>query len=127
MVLGFVISVFSDYLTDALGVLGLVTGNSGFYGFCGFLGFLAYRGSTDAATFEANVNRSTRNSFIVTTLIFAATISIASLIGGDTARIFAYGLVASFAGQIVTFSASLVWFERDTVGHSPDIKLTTGP
>src|SRR5471032_3285112 len=73
-------------LLGLLGVLGLVTGNSGFYGFCGFLGFMTYRGSTDAATFETNVNRSTRNSFIVTTLIFAATISMASLIGGDTAR-----------------------------------------
>jgi hypothetical protein len=87
-------------------VLGLVTGNSGFYGFCGFLGFLAFRGSTNSARFETNVNRSTRNAFIVTTLIFPATISIASLIGGDTARIFAYGVVTSFAGQIVAFSMS---------------------
>ena len=101
-------------LLGLLGVLGFVTGNPGFYGFFGFLGFLAYGGSIGGDAFEANVNRSTRNAFFATMLVFAATISIASLIGGDTARILAYGLVASFSAQILVFSVSLAWYERNT-------------
>lgn len=114
-------------LLGVLGLLGLVTGNAGFYGFFGFLGFLIYRGAIGGAALEANVNRSTRNAFIATTLIFAATISIASLIGGDAGRIFAYGLVASFGSQILVFSVSLAWYERDVRVNADGTKLTIGP
>lgn len=111
-------------LLGLLGVLGVVTGNAGFYGFFGFLGFLAYGGSTGGDAFEANVNRSTRNAFFATALVFATAVATASLVGDDTARILAYGLVASFSAQILVFSVSLAWYERNTGLNTDDTSRT---
>jgi hypothetical protein len=94
-----------------IGLLGFVTGNVGFAGFFGFFGFFAYGGSVVDERFDGNVNRSARNAFMASMLIFAV-ISVFSALTGTRERAFAVGFAVTFAFQILIFSVSLAYFEQ---------------
>jgi hypothetical protein len=93
-----------------LGLLGLATGNVGFSGFFGFFGFFAYNRSVADERFDSNVNRSARNAFVVSLVVFAVAVVCAALIA-SAERVYAVAFAASFALQILIFAVSLAHFE----------------
>ncbi|GEM_PF-3805432 len=91
-----------------LGLLGFITGNYGFFGFFGFLGFLGLEKEDERLHY--NRGRAAYNALIVSIASLAVIIAAVSIwdIAGHLRT--AIGLV--FAAQILTYSLSLVYYER---------------
>ena len=94
-----------------LGVLGIFTDNIGFYGFFGFFSFFIYYKVIKDERLEANVNKAARNAFVVAIPVFV----IATVIAGfmKDLIVFSYAFIALFILQLVTFSFSLKFYEKE--------------
>lgn len=97
-------------LLGFLGLLGLVTDNAGFYGFFGFFSFFSYGKRTMDERFEADVNRSARNAFIVSMATFAVGLAAGSL--SKNTQVFLWAFALGFAIQVMVFSFSMVYYDR---------------
>ncbi|MEJ5292359.1 MAG: DUF3796 domain-containing protein [Candidatus Methanosuratincola sp.] len=98
-------------LLGLLGLLGLVAGNEGFYGFFGFFGFMsAFRGKGTDERVNRNVDRACRNSFLY--IMLAAALFIAYIASLRAAEAFPLAFAALFAGGIVMFVVSFVYYNE---------------
>jgi hypothetical protein len=96
-----------------LGLLGLVTDNPGFFGFFGFFGFLSSmwgRGSDERI--DQNVNRACRNAFVFSIVASALLFSYVAILRTAEAFQLAMSVVVLFAGGLVIFVASFVYYDR---------------
>jgi hypothetical protein len=96
-----------------LGMLGLVTDNPGFFGFFGFFGFWSSmwgKGSDERV--DQNVNRACRNAFIFTTVASALLFSYIAILRTAQAFQLAMSIAVLFAGGLVIFVASFVYYDR---------------
>jgi hypothetical protein len=94
-----------------LGILGIFTDNIGFYGFFGFFSFFVYCKIIRDERLEANVNRAARNAFVVAIPVFVIATVIAGIM--KDLIVFSYAFIALFVLQLVTFSFSLKFYERE--------------
>lgn len=97
-------------LLGFLGLLGLLTDNVGFYGFFGFFSFFSYGKRNMDERFEADVNRSARNAFIVSMFAFAVGLAAGSL--SKNTQVFLWAFALGFAVQMVVFSFSMLYYDR---------------
>lgn len=98
-------------LLGFLGLLGLVTGNEGFYGFFGFFGFFsALLGKGTDERIDRNVNRACRNSFVFCT--GASAFFIAYIAALRAIEAFPAALAIVFAGNMIVFVASFIYFNE---------------
>ena len=96
-----------------LGMLGLITDNPGFYGFFGFFGFWSSmwgKGSDERV--DQNVNRACRNGFIFTMVASALLFSYVAILRTSEAFQLAISIAALFAGSLMIFVASFVYYDR---------------
>jgi hypothetical protein len=97
-------------LLGLLGFLGVFTPNTGFIGFFGFFGFINFRNIIFDERFEANVNKSCKNAFVLSIGLYAFITVLATLTAYP--KFYAYAFPISFALQIITFSFSLQYYEN---------------
>ncbi|WGI17316.1 hypothetical protein [Methanonatronarchaeum sp. AMET-Sl] len=95
------------WILGFLGLLGLFTDNWAFYGFFGFFGFIAFRSTKPA---QVDLNRSTRNAFIVSLLIFATFTPYATLV--DIPELYISGYALNFTLMILVFVLSMMYYEK---------------
>lgn len=96
-----------------LGLLALVTDNLGFFGFFGFFGFWSSmwgRGSDERI--DQNVNRACRNAFVFTMAASALLFSYMVILRAAEAFQLALSVAALFAGSLIIFVASFVYYDR---------------
>jgi len=97
-------------LLGFLGLLGLITGNNGFYGFFGFFGFLSAlwgRGTDERV--DRNIEKACRNAFIFT--MITSTLFVALIATLRTLDVFPTAFSILFAGNIMLFVASFVYYD----------------
>ncbi len=97
-------------LLGFLGLLGYFTSNTGFYGFFGFFGFFGFSKMKDDERMHANINKSARNAFIASILIYAATMVCGAII--DDYIVMAYGFAINFAVIILVFTFSFQHYDH---------------
>lgn len=97
-------------LLGLLGFLGFLTENKGFYGFFGFFGFFSYKIRDIDERFDADINRSARNSFLVSIIVFAVGITAGTL--SNNREVFVWAFALSFALQMLVFSLSMGYYDR---------------
>jgi len=96
-----------------LGFLGLVTGNSGFFGFFGFFGFWSSMwGKGSDERIDQNINRACRNAFVFSMVASALLFSYIAILRAAEAFQLAMSIAALFAGGLVTFVASFIYYDR---------------
>lgn len=106
----------------ALGLLGMVgfagifTGNAGFFGFFGFFSFFLLDNSK--ASSKRALERAGLNAFIISTAGMAAAIAALAITG--SMEIGALFFALTYLMQILTFTLSLVGYERKNDGKKPD-------
>jgi hypothetical protein len=97
-------------LLGILGLLGFINNNPGFYGFFGFFGFFAFFNIIPDEFFKKNVNKSGRNAFITSMIIYPIVAIVGELV--DVKMAYTIGFALSFAAQILIFSISLTFYEK---------------
>ncbi|RZN61885.1 hypothetical protein [Methanonatronarchaeum sp. AMET6-2] len=95
------------WLLGFLGLLGLYTDNWAYYGFFGFFGFIAFRFSKPA---QVDLNRSARNSFIASLIIFGTFTPYATIV--DIPDLYISGYALTFAIMIIVFVISMAYYEK---------------
>lgn len=98
------------WLLGFLGLLGLVTSNEGFYGFFGFFGFFGLGLMASDERLQANINKSARNAFISSIILFVASVIFSVLTSNRS--VFMYAFTVNFALMIIVFVVSLRIYDR---------------
>lgn len=94
-----------------LGLLGPIT-NPGFYGFFGFFGFFGFARIVNDERLEYNINRSARNSFIVSIIFYAATAVYAAFSTIPFAYTYAFAFALNFGLMMLVFAVSLTVYDH---------------
>jgi len=99
-----------------LGLLGLVTDNPGFFGFFGFFGFWSSMwGKGSDERIDQNVNRACRNAFVFSIVASALLFSYIAILRAAEAFQLAMSVAVLFAGGLIIFVASFVYYDRFSV------------
>jgi len=98
------------WLLGFLGLLGLVTSNEGFYGFFGFFGFFGLGLMASDERLQANINKSARNAFLSSIILFVASVIFSVLTSNRS--IFIYAFTVNFALMMIVFVVSLRIYDR---------------
>ncbi|MDH7479170.1 MAG: DUF3796 domain-containing protein [Syntrophomonadaceae bacterium] len=95
-----------------LGLLGPIT-NPGFYGFFGFFGFFGFARLVNDERLEYNVNRSARNSFLASLIIYPAAVVYAALFPSPPAStVYAFAFALNFGLLMLVFALSLIIYDH---------------
>ncbi|OUJ18980.1 hypothetical protein AMET1_0631 [Methanonatronarchaeum thermophilum] len=95
------------WLLGFLGILGFLTDNLAYYGFLGFFGLVSFRYSKPA---QVDLNRSTRNAFVVALIIFATFTPYVVLV--DVPELLISGYALTFTLMIIVFILSTMYYDK---------------
>lgn len=92
-----------------LGLLSITTGNPGMAGFFGFFGFFGFGKHLNDERFETNVNKATKNCFILSMIVYA----IANIVFAfrPTYNVYAFAFGLNFVLILLVFVVSLKVYE----------------
>ncbi len=103
-------------LLGMIGFAGLFTGNYGLFGFFGFFAFFGPAFKQQDELLQLNLRRAAMNAFAVSMVTLVLAMVIVSIYKSFQAAVIFLALV--FALQILTFTFSLMYYERKGAGYN---------